>query len=301
MKTGVDNDGRIIARKCEVWWNGGAYADIGPRVTQKSGFTAAGPYDIENVAIDSYAVYTNLPPAGAFRGFGIPQLVWAYESHADIIARELKHRSGRVPLQERAARRPPARDRHGHARTPRSSSARSVAEQIGWDQPFDRGTGTIRRGRGIAVGSRRRSRRRRRSRSSTSPPTAAARSIAAPSTWAKARIRRWRRSSAKCSGIPAESIRVVHSRYRRDALRHGDARFALDLSTWATPCGSPPRTRATSSPRCAASSACRKAATRRSASCSVSKYGMQAGNIIGTGTYKPDYITPDMRRADHRT
>jgi CO/xanthine dehydrogenase Mo-binding subunit len=89
IKSGVSADGRIVARECEVWWNGGAYADIGPRVTQKSGFTAPGPYDIEHVLIDSYALYTNLPPAGALRGFGIPQLVWAYESHTDMVAREL--------------------------------------------------------------------------------------------------------------------------------------------------------------------------------------------------------------------
>ena len=89
IKSAVNAEGRITARQCEVWWNGGAYADIGPRVTQKSGFTAPGPYDIENVAINSYALYTNLPPAGALRGFGIPQLVWAYESHTDLIAREL--------------------------------------------------------------------------------------------------------------------------------------------------------------------------------------------------------------------
>ena len=56
---------------------------------QKSGFTAPGPYDIENVKIDSYEIYTNQVPAGAMRGFGIPQLVWAYESHTDIMAREL--------------------------------------------------------------------------------------------------------------------------------------------------------------------------------------------------------------------
>ena len=73
-----------------MWWNGGAYADIGPRITQKSGFTAPGPYDIENVSIDSYSLYTNLTPAGALRGFGIPQLVWAYESHTDMMARALK-------------------------------------------------------------------------------------------------------------------------------------------------------------------------------------------------------------------
>src|SRR6266852_839754 len=62
IKSGVDEDGRIVARKCEVYWNGGAYADVGPRVTQKSGFTASGPYDIENVHVDSYALYTNQPP-----------------------------------------------------------------------------------------------------------------------------------------------------------------------------------------------------------------------------------------------
>src|SRR5919198_2315767 len=89
IKSGVSRDGRVLARECEVWWNGGAYADIGPRVTQKSGFTAPGPYDVQDVAIDSYAMYTNLPPAGALRGFGIPQLVWAFESHTDMIAREL--------------------------------------------------------------------------------------------------------------------------------------------------------------------------------------------------------------------
>jgi len=66
------------------------YADIGPRITQKSGFTAPGPYDIDNVNIDSYSLYTNLTPAGALRGFGIPQLVWAYESHTDMMARALK-------------------------------------------------------------------------------------------------------------------------------------------------------------------------------------------------------------------
>ena len=43
IKSGVSKDGRVIARDCEVCWNGGAYADIGPRVTQKSGFTAPGP------------------------------------------------------------------------------------------------------------------------------------------------------------------------------------------------------------------------------------------------------------------
>ena len=126
IKSGVDKDGRIVARNCEVYWNGGAYADIGPRVTQKSGFTAAGPYDIDNVSIDSYALYTNRPPAGALRGFGVPQLVWAYESHTDMMARAL----GIDPLEFRrktfcatAARRRPARS----CRMPRSRRCSSAS------------------------------------------------------------------------------------------------------------------------------------------------------------------------------
>ena len=152
IKSGVTTDGRIVARDCEVWWNGGAYADIGPRVTQKSGFTAPGPYDIENVSIDSYALYTNLPPAGALRGFGIPQLVWAYESHTDMVAREL----GIDPLEFR--RRNLLREGRPQATGTQMQDAaiekvlERTAALIDWGKPLDRGTGMTRRGRGIAIG-----------------------------------------------------------------------------------------------------------------------------------------------------
>ncbi|TAM60111.1 xanthine dehydrogenase family protein molybdopterin-binding subunit [bacterium] len=152
MKSGVTKAGKVVARRCEAWWNGGAYADIGPRVTQKSGFTAAGPYDIENVSLDSYAVYTNLPPAGAFRGFGIPQLVWAYESHTDIIARELEL----DPLEFRRANilrngRPQAtgtimRD------TATVEVLDTLERAMDWKAPRDPGDGNVRRGRGVAIG-----------------------------------------------------------------------------------------------------------------------------------------------------
>ena len=49
-----------------------------------------GPTTSRTSSINSYSLYTNLPPAGALRGFGIPQLVWAYESHTDMMARALK-------------------------------------------------------------------------------------------------------------------------------------------------------------------------------------------------------------------
>src|SRR3954471_12781972 len=152
IRSGLTKDGRILARECEVWWNGGAYADIGPRVTQKSGFTAAGPYDIEHVAIDSYALYTNLPPAGALRGFGIPQLVWAYESHTDMLAREL----GLDPLEFR--RKNLLREGRPQATgtVMKDAAIEKVVDRLealmDWKAPFDRGSGSMKRGRGIAVG-----------------------------------------------------------------------------------------------------------------------------------------------------
>ena len=94
IKSGVMNDGKITARECEVWWNGGAYADIGPRVTQKSGFTAAGPYDIDNVHIDSYALYTHLPPAGALREVAAHDVLFLAVGHRRVADREAADLAG---------------------------------------------------------------------------------------------------------------------------------------------------------------------------------------------------------------
>ena len=49
-----------------------------------------GPYEIPHLQIDSYLAYTNKVPAGAFRGFGVSQWAWAYESQVDIIARTIE-------------------------------------------------------------------------------------------------------------------------------------------------------------------------------------------------------------------
>ena len=111
IKSGV-KDGRITARECEVWWNGGAYADIGPRITQKSGFTAPGPYDIENVS-HRFLLALHQPAAGrrAARLRHSAARVGLREPHRHDGARA-QARSGRVPAQEPPARRPPAGDRH---------------------------------------------------------------------------------------------------------------------------------------------------------------------------------------------
>ena len=89
IKTGVKKNGTLVAREMAVYFDKGAYADIGPVVSKNSGFSAGGPYRIPHVKIDAYNVYTNKVPAGAMRGFGIPQVAWAYEQQIDIIAEKL--------------------------------------------------------------------------------------------------------------------------------------------------------------------------------------------------------------------
>ncbi|HYY24503.1 MAG TPA: xanthine dehydrogenase family protein molybdopterin-binding subunit [Candidatus Udaeobacter sp.] len=89
LKTGVMRDGRLIARECQIFTDTGAYADAGPRVTQKAGYRSLGPYRVPHAKIEAHAVYTNSVPAGAFRGFGGVQVTWAYESQMDMIAQRL--------------------------------------------------------------------------------------------------------------------------------------------------------------------------------------------------------------------
>jgi CO/xanthine dehydrogenase Mo-binding subunit len=89
-KSGMKKDGIWVAQETEVIFDTGAYADIGPRVNRSAGLAGTGPYKIPNVKIDSYCVYTNQPVGGAFRGFGIPQITWAIESHLDRMAKELR-------------------------------------------------------------------------------------------------------------------------------------------------------------------------------------------------------------------
>ncbi|MGH8732620.1 MAG: xanthine dehydrogenase family protein molybdopterin-binding subunit, partial [Burkholderiales bacterium] len=292
IRSGVSPDGRIVARDCEVWWNGGAYADIGPRVTQKSGFTAPGPYDIENVAIDSYALYTNLPPAGALRGFGIPQLVWAYESHTDMIARGLNL----DPLEFR--RRNILREGRPQATGTIMKDAaieavlKRTAERMSWQRPLDRGKGTVRRGRGLAVALK----------AVISPTTSVAIvnvnadgscvltcgtvDMGQGSDTAMAQM------VGEILNVPAESVRIVQrdtdvtpydmgtlgSRslfHMGHAVRMASEEARAKIKALAREVGEP------------------EGSNIPLPELFKKRYGMQAGNIVGTGIYKPDYVPPD--------
>ena len=157
MKTGVKNDGTLIARECEIHLDTGAYAEIGPRVAKKSGYTAAGPYRIPNLTIDSYSVYTHKPPAGAFRGFGVSQSAWAVESQMDIMAAALKL----DPLELRLKNGYVDGDRFVTEETLRSVGLKDcldgVAKSIGWEDKRLKSSkvqklndGSLKRGKGLA-------------------------------------------------------------------------------------------------------------------------------------------------------
>ena len=89
LKTGVKRDGTFTARQVAIYWNGGAYADASPGLVPAGMVRSVGPYRIPAVHVDSYGVYTNLPPAGAYRGAMSSQTTWAYESQMDIIAQKM--------------------------------------------------------------------------------------------------------------------------------------------------------------------------------------------------------------------
>jgi CO/xanthine dehydrogenase Mo-binding subunit len=90
VRIGARRDGTLIAKEVDCWAGTGAYADCGPGVATKMGYAGIGPYRIPHVRVDSQAIYTNLPPNGAFRGYGATQSVWASERTMDLLAAELR-------------------------------------------------------------------------------------------------------------------------------------------------------------------------------------------------------------------
>jgi CO/xanthine dehydrogenase Mo-binding subunit len=89
VRIGANRDGTLVAKELDCWVDTGAYADCGPGVATKLGYAGVGPYRIPHVRVDSLAIYTNLPPNGAYRGYGAMQSVWASERTMDALAAEL--------------------------------------------------------------------------------------------------------------------------------------------------------------------------------------------------------------------
>jgi len=86
-KTAVAKDGKLLAMEIDFVIDGGAYCTLSPVVLSRGTIHAAGPYFCPSVRIHSKAVATNMPPHGAFRGFGAPQSIFALERHLDKVAK----------------------------------------------------------------------------------------------------------------------------------------------------------------------------------------------------------------------
>jgi CO/xanthine dehydrogenase Mo-binding subunit len=143
VKLGARADGALVAKQVTCFADTGAYADCGPGVAQKMGFAAPGPYRIENVWVDAYCVYTNLPPNGAFRGYGQMQSTWASERAMDALAEALEL----DPLELRLRNVLRDGDRYCTGETMHdvrfAECLQAAAEAIGW--------GEDRRGKGLSL------------------------------------------------------------------------------------------------------------------------------------------------------
>lgn len=170
MKTGFKRDGRLVAREVEVFYDLGAYALSGPANAKTGSYVASGPYRVPNRRLTTYAVYTNLPPAGPYRGVGVPHVAWAYESEMDRIARHL----GMDPVELRLKNLLQEGDvfvtGESLVSVGISDCLRQVASGIGWRGREEQGNGasegSLRRGKGVAVIMK-----------STTTPTASAASV----------------------------------------------------------------------------------------------------------------------------
>ncbi len=89
VKFGAKKDGHILAAESELFGDTGAYASLGEKVLTRATTHSTGPYNIPHVRADCYATFTNNPPAGAFRGFGVTQSCFAVESMMDMLADQL--------------------------------------------------------------------------------------------------------------------------------------------------------------------------------------------------------------------
>jgi CO/xanthine dehydrogenase Mo-binding subunit len=265
-------------------------------VTQKSGFTSPGPYDIDNVRIDSYELYTNRTPAGALRGFGIPQLVWAYESHTDLLARELQ--LDPVDFRRKNVLREGRPQASGTAIKDAAIAEvlDAIAARLGWrqNQRFDRGSDTIRRGRGVAIGFK----------ASISPTTSVAIvnvSADGSTTLYTSTVDMGQGSDtayaqilAEVLDLDAEHVRIVHPDTDVTPYDMGTlgSRSLFHMGNAVRLAAEDARTKLRA---LAAEAGLPEGTNYPPAEIFKKRYGMQAGNVIGSASYMPTYKSPDAQ------
>jgi CO/xanthine dehydrogenase Mo-binding subunit len=153
-------DGKITAIDVETVLNKGAYTSMGGlrfpllAVTQRTAMYAGGAYAISNARARSHSVFTNNPYSCAFRAFGAPQAFFAVECQIDELARRLNMDPTEIRLKNILR----DGDRTIFGQVMKKSRGlgleeciKKVRDKIGWDNPFDRDDGVIKRGKGFAV------------------------------------------------------------------------------------------------------------------------------------------------------
>jgi len=151
-KTGVKKDGTLMSREVEMISDNGAYTQEGETQITKASICASGPYKIPHVKVDGYLVYTNNTVGGAMRGFGVPQVMAAVETHMDHIAEVL----GVDPLELRLKNALKSGDRIATGQMLHNVQLKETllkaGEAAGWDKAYRKETSAphIKRGRGIA-------------------------------------------------------------------------------------------------------------------------------------------------------
>jgi len=134
LKVGVKNDGTLTAIEHTLYWDAGAYVEYGANVVNAAGLSATGPYRIPNIKIDSYCVYTNLPPGGPYRGFGYSEFLFGLESHINELAKKIN--MDPVELRRKNAIREGDRLTYGAEMNPNGlmEAIDKVAKEIEWEK-----------------------------------------------------------------------------------------------------------------------------------------------------------------------
>ena len=141
MRTGVDKNGKIIARQAKILMNTGAYAENSPLVVEKSTNRCVGPYAIANVLIENMSLYTNTVPASSYRGFGCAQVTLPGESQIDELAAKI----GKDPYEFRLQNAAKPGEEFFPGMRPFDGTLKqdldTAAQAIGWDTPLAKGHG----------------------------------------------------------------------------------------------------------------------------------------------------------------
>ena len=155
MKTGATKDGKLVAHWGEYILDAGAYADYTVNIARAVTFKPIGPYEIPNIHIDTYCVYTNKVPTTAFRGFGMMEMHFAFERQMDLLAKKLgidpvefRVKNALVPGKSYTATQELLRTDAGAP----AEAIKRAAEEIGWGMPSEKPKEPwLYRGKGIAA------------------------------------------------------------------------------------------------------------------------------------------------------